>query len=234
MFRIELKQVSKQFGEVNALWNLSAEAQEGQKIAIVGHNGSGKSTLLHILATLSRPSSGEIGYFDDQTQLKDKRAIRERLAMLSHESMLYPDLTLLENLRFCSRMLGRNDSEDMLLHQLERVGMRRYAGRLFRECSRGMQQRVSLIRALLAEPRILLLDEPFTGLDAEGIQRLSGILACLPSWIMVIHDFQLGFQLADHFWFMSRARLGKIQAKAGLAYEDYLRHCLEAAGGSAS
>lgn len=207
-FHIELKHVTKRFGEFTALRDFSGDIHAGNRISLLGHNGAGKSTLLNLIATLSKPTSGRIDYHWRGRPITDRREIRARLSYLSHEPMLYPDLTAMENLRFVARLYGRDDSPRNILEQLRNVGMDRYQERLFRTCSRGMQQRLSLARALLPDPALLLLDEPFSGLDGEGTARVARMLRqsqC--SWLLVTHDTAQAYEMGDHFWVLYKGKL---------------------------
>jgi heme exporter protein A len=222
-FSIELRAVSKRFGAFAALRDISARIGEGDRISLIGHNGAGKSTLLNLVATLSRPSAGDLVYRQDEKELTRKPEIRAKLSYLSHEAMLYPDLTAMENLRFAAELYhGRAD--DQRLHTLlERVGMARAGDRLIRTCSRGMQQRLSIARALLPEPRLMLLDEPFSGLDSEGVRRLGKLFTAEDSsWLMVTHDLEMGYTMANRFWILKRGRLTHDLRKSDLDHDTYL------------
>lgn len=223
--RIQIEALHKQFGEFIALRNFTEAVAAGDRIALLGHNGAGKSTLLNILATLTRPTQGTIDYFKDDQRLPKKLDIRDHLGYLSHQSMQYADLTALENLRFWARVYGADTSETKLMARLESVGMNHAAHRLFRECSRGMQQRISIARSLLSEPDLLLLDEPFAGLDADGRERLSIILReQVPSWLLVTHDWSLGYELAERFWILHRGRLIRAANKQDLSKAELLEY----------
>ena len=220
-FRIELKKVTKQFGEFTALKNVTGVIGEGDRISILGHNGAGKSTLLNVAATLSKPSSGEVHFFEDDEEIAKLQEVRKKLTYLSHEPMLYPDLTSIENLRFTARMYGVTLSEDQFTTLLESVGMGRARHRVFRTCSRGMQQRLSMARALIPKPRMLLLDEPFSGLDNDGVDRMIKLLDSF-SWVMVTHDLRMGYEMANRFWIFRRGKLVHNLAKKGLSFEKYM------------
>ena len=216
--RIELKQVSKQFDSFPALRRVTAAFGSGDRIALLGHNGAGKSTLLNLIATLTKPNGGRIDYFWEDRQLTQKLHIRRLFSYLSHESMLYPDLTALENLKFVNKLLGAGLDEAALTALLDKVGMGSFGDRLFRNCSRGMQQRVSLARALLPAPRLLLLDEPFAGLDRQGSAKLIELLAAPDqTWLMVTHDWQLGYRLANRFWILHKGTLRETLPKDRLS-----------------
>lgn len=220
---IKLQQVSKHFGEFSALRQISESIREGDRISILGHNGAGKSSLLSLVATLSRPSEGQVHYYLNGVELLAKPKIRRLLSYLSHEPMLYPDLSARENLRFVAGMYHQALDESELDSLLERVGMAQVGTRLFRSCSRGMQQRLAIARTLLPQPRLLLLDEPFSGLDQEGINRLKKVFDDdRLSWLLVTHDLQLGFELANRFWILNRGKLVHSLSKSDVRFEDYL------------
>lgn len=228
-FKVTLDKVGKQFGEFTALRPFSENVEMGDRISILGHNGAGKSTLLNLIATLSRPSEGEIYYHMDGHELEKRPAIRQLMTYLSHEPMLYPDLTAEENLRFVAGMYNVPFDETRYKELLDMVGMSRIGDRLFRNCSRGMQQRLSIARAMLPNPKLLLLDEPFSGLDSEGIRRLKGLfLKPELSWVLVTHDLELGWELANRFWILRKGKLVHSLNKDKTTREEYLKFAREA------
>jgi heme ABC exporter ATP-binding subunit CcmA len=164
--------------------------QAGQLHVIAGPNGAGKTTLLRILAGLSRPSAGTVQVFGHS--LREHPAHRREMGLLSHQSILYDDLTPLENLTFTARLYGLTDPEAAARAGLERVGLAHRADDPVRKLSRGMVQRVAIARALLHQPRIMLFDEPFTGLDAPSAARvlevLRGQLAAGAALLVVTHN----------------------------------------------
>lgn len=225
-FTVELETVTKRYGEYTALQRFSEHINAGDRISIIGHNGAGKSTLLNIIAGLTKPNEGNIHYRLHGRPLVEKVLIRSHMSYLSHEPMMYPDLTSLENLQFTARLYGGETSREALMPLLETVGMEHAADRLFRTCSRGMQQRMSLARALLPKPALLLLDEPFSGLDTEGVSRMKSCFQDLDSgWVMVTHHLELGWQTADRFWVMGRSRLLHSVRKEDISFDSYLRLC---------
>ncbi|MCB1051768.1 MAG: ABC transporter ATP-binding protein [Acidobacteria bacterium] len=209
-FRVHLEAVSKNFGEVQALHPLTAQLGPGERIALMGHNGAGKTTLLTVIASLSKASTGNVHYLDGDRELKKKPEIRQRLSLLSHQPMLYPDLSILENFLFFSRMYDLGLSKDAILDHLDAVGMSGDPNRLVRACSQGMTQRLAFARAMLHRPELLLLDEPFSGLDIRGIERVQKLLRDFSGTVvMVSHEVDHCHALMDEFWILRRGRLVK-------------------------
>jgi heme exporter protein A len=170
---IELRGLTRHFGERTALRNVSIEVPEGATLAVLGHNGAGKSTLLRILATLLRPSAGEVSVFGEQLPRRGF-AVRGRLGLLGHEPLLYRDLSARENLRYQAALhqVGRERIEEIL----NAVGIERFADEPVRSLSRGMVQRVAVCRAVLHRPRLLLLDEPRANLDPAASEALEPLI----------------------------------------------------------
>ena len=196
---IEVQELSKYFGRFSALRDLRLSVRDGEFIALFGRNGAGKTTLLRILAGLSRASSGTVRVSVPGRQAY--RSTRGLIGYLSHNTALYADLTALENLRFFARLLDLPSGEEELKERIRRVGLSGRERDPVRNYSRGMQQRLALARAFLHEPPILLLDEPFTGLDQGGTDFLKAYLTEAHSrgktCVMAIHDAALGYELAD-------------------------------------
>jgi heme ABC exporter ATP-binding subunit CcmA len=155
--------VSRNFGRRRALNRVSLGAESGTITALLGHNGAGKSTLLSIAATLIEPSSGRVAYGESAATAGS--ALRARIGLLGHDLYLYQELTAAENLRFFARVYDLDDVERRVDAALERAGLTDRRDDTVAGFSRGMRQRLALERALIHEPRLLLLDEPFTGLD---------------------------------------------------------------------
>ncbi|MGH2525079.1 MAG: heme ABC exporter ATP-binding protein CcmA, partial [Anaerolineales bacterium] len=157
----------KKFGFQTVLRGLDLEIAEGEFVAVLGPNGAGKTTLLRILAGLSRPTFGEVsvgGYRLPQ----QAGAVRRRLGVVSHQPLLYADLSAEENLRFYARLYGLRDSSARIARVLTLVGLSVRRRDLVRTFSRGMQQRLAIARAILHDPEVMLFDEPHTGLDPEA------------------------------------------------------------------
>ncbi len=171
---LAFERVCKLFGETVALWQVSFTLHRGELVAVTGGNGSGKSTLLRVAAFLLKPSSGTVSAFE---QVRPTPAVRRRIGLLGHASFLYEDLSVEENLRFYAALyaLGR-EAEERVARVLGDVGAEEFRHRPVRALSHGMRKKASLARALLADPDLLLLDEPFSGLDRESIERVRALM----------------------------------------------------------
>jgi len=196
---IEVSRLAKHYGRTSALRDLNLKVAAGEFVALFGRNGAGKTTFLKILAGLSRPSSG-ILRIQPPGGLK-RQHVRGAIGYLSHNTSLYIDLTAMENLRFYASLMGMPGDDGFLLKRIEAVGLAGREREPVRNYSRGMQQRLAIARAFLHNPDILLLDEPFTGLDQTGSEFLHGYLMKARSegriCIMTIHDTSLGYDMAD-------------------------------------
>jgi heme exporter protein A len=214
---IEVDNVTKQYGPVRALLNVSARFDSGKVSMVLGANGSGKSTLLAIVGTLSRPSFGTVRHGDLGATPHDVRA---SLGWLGHDSLCYGDLTGRENLRFAARLYGRDEST--VAKAVERFRLGPFVDRAFRTYSRGQRQRVALARALLHEPRLLLLDEPTTGLDKAGIELLREVVreeaARKVTVVVVTHDATF-LDVADSTLTLERGKVVTEEAGASRAPE---------------
>jgi heme exporter protein A len=191
-------------------------------LAVVGPNGAGKTTLLRLLAGLMKPSAGEIRVLDQPLE-HGSAAIRRAIGLLSHHSLLYDDLTLLENLTFAARLYGLERPRARAAAALEEAGLGGRSAELPKRLSRGLLQRASIARALLHAPKLLLLDEPFTGLDAAASERLrldlQGRLARGLGVVLVTHHLAEVWQmttrvavLVDGRWAADEPRQGSLEA----------------------
>lgn len=202
--------LSKRFGPTWALRGVDLTLTAGAFLTVFGPNGAGKTTLIRILATLSRPSSGEI-YLAGVPLKRAGAQLRRSIGLVTHQTLLYPDLSAEENLRFYGRLYDVPELDGQIDLALERVGLlpRRYS--LVQEFSRGMQQRLSIARAILHDPALLLLDEPYTGLDPEATEILGEILTGLSrqgrTIILATHNLERGLALCDEVVILARGRV---------------------------
>jgi heme exporter protein A len=196
---LELRDVSKQFGEFQALDGVSLHVEAGDSILLYGPNGAGKTTLLRILSTLARPTEGKVLY-EGEDILSNPAAAKSAIGFVSHTTFLYGELTARENLEFVGKLFGLANFQERLAVVLDLFHLRERAETPVRELSRGYQQRVSLARAFLHDPQFLLLDEPFTGLDAASTQSLEDLMRNLreqgKALIFSTHDYAQGRAIA--------------------------------------
>ena len=207
---IESRGLTRRFAGITAVDRLSVAIGAGDAVALLGPNGAGKTTLLRMLATLLRPTAGELRLFG--TPVGDGGvAARRRIGFLSHQSFLYPDLTPTENLDFYARMFRVAAPGERVRELLERVGLVGWAHRPVRALSRGLEQRCALARALLHAPALLLLDEPFTGLDAGAAAMLADLLrqahASGTTLLMTTHDVARGLEICQRAVVIVRGRV---------------------------
>lgn len=172
---VETHALAKTYALTPILRDIELRLLPGQGAFIIGGNGSGKSTLLNILAGLSAPSSGQALVFGRDTRKLSAR-YRRRIGMMAHQSFLYPNLTARENLEFYGELYSLADPRAAAIEWLGHVGLSPSADVRVRSFSRGMEQRLSAARAMLAEPTLLLLDEPFTALDNEGASIVEALI----------------------------------------------------------
>jgi heme exporter protein A len=204
---IEVRRLVKTFGLKPVLRGVDFRAQPGEFVALLGPNGAGKTTMLRILATLSRPTMGEVrlaGY----ALPAQAASVRRLLGVVSHQPLLYGDLTAEENLRFYARMYGLIDGTGRAEEVLESVGLAARRRDLVRQFSRGMQQRLAIGRALLHDPQIMLFDEPYTGLDQDASAMLDEVLRRVAvagrTVVMTSHDLPRAADLATRIDVLSR------------------------------
>lgn len=202
---LQLDKLEKSYGRRPALRPLSMSLPAGSFLSIFGANGAGKSTLLKLIALLEHPSAGSLRICAKDA-LKEPDLLRSRIGFLSHASMLYLDLSAYENLLLFARLYGVTNPKERVSELLFEMELDHRAYDKVREFSRGMMQRLSLARALINTPDILILDEPYSGLDLRSCERLTELLARLKkdcTCLMVSHETEYAYKLASHVLFMS-------------------------------
>lgn len=197
---LEARDLARRYGPIRAVNGISFSLSEGELLSVFGPNGAGKSTLLGMLGGALRPNAGEIRF---RGQLRDPGATewRREIGVLSHRTFLYGALTAIENLIFYGKLYDLPDLEERAETRLAEVGLTPHADRRVRGFSRGMRQRLALARTLLHDPSLVLLDEPFTGLDVHASSLLRQVLVRLKDGrrtvILVTHNLSEGLALAD-------------------------------------
>jgi heme exporter protein A len=222
---IEVRKLVKRFGPKTVLRGLDFQVNRGEFVALLGPNGAGKTTFLRILSSLARPSMGEIrvaGY-----QLPSQAgAVRQRLGVLSHQPLLYADLTAESNLRFYGKLYGVPGLDSRIDEILALVGLAERRRDLVRTYSRGMQQRLAIGRAVLHDPDVLLLDEPYTGLDQDASEMLDQVLKQVATQgrtiVMTSHDLARTAELASRFDVLSRGVIVASGARADVGPDNLL------------
>lgn len=218
--------VSRNFGRRRALNKVSLRCEAGEIVALLGPNGAGKSTLLSITATLLEPSSGTVRY-GEYAAREAGGALRGRIGLLGHDLYIYPELTAAENLEFFGRVYHLPDVARRVEVALERAELTHRRDDLVAGFSRGMRQRLALERALLHDPRLVLLDEPFTGLDdaATGAlrQRLAGLKTTGAIVLVTTHDLETIDGIIDRAVVLQNGRLVTIEPGAGSLRDRYRR-----------
>ena len=190
--------VTRRFGRRVAVDNVGFSLVAGECLALFGPNGAGKTTLLRVLGGLLKPNSGTVTLGGVVVSEKQSRA---RIGLISHRTMLYPALTALENVEFTARLYGIADAHAAAQQALAKLGVASSSVPV-RMLSRGMQQRVSIARAVVNSPTLLLADEPYTGLDESGAQALTAVLRGLKndgaSLVLVTHQLNEGLEIAEN------------------------------------
>ncbi len=220
--RLTTTQISKNFGHRKIVNDVSLTVNAGEVVAIFGPNGAGKTTLIKILATLFRPTSGKLE-IEGINAIADYAPVRNMLGVVVHEHLAYPEFTPYENLRFFGQMYGVDNLEARCKTLLGEVGLSRFIHEPLHIFSRGMTQRFMIARALLHNPSILLLDEPFSGLDASAkqfvIERIAQEQDKGKGILITTHNTDLGYQIGTRFHFMIDGVLEESKRKEDIAEE---------------
>lgn len=207
---INVQGLTKSFGTRLALRGIDLEIESGKSVVIFGPNGAGKTTLIRILATIMNSSSGTIT-FDGLNLKSHAEEIRRRIGIVTHQTLLYNNLTAYENLEFYGRMFDVPELKKRIQELVSLVGMTSRLHDRVATLSRGMQQRVSIARALLHKPTILLLDEPETGLDQEAIPLIWDTMpdetGRKRTVILTTHNMERGFELAEQLLILDKGKI---------------------------
>lgn len=203
------KGVTKAFGGRTAVDRVTFSLPHESFLSVFGPNGAGKTTLLRMIASLAKPSAGSIALYGlDARENPDE--VHGLVGLISHSSMLYPDLTALENLEFYARLYGVADPHGRAMELLDAVGLEHRRLDTVKTFSRGMVQRLAIARALVHDPRVVLLDEPYSGLDPHAASVFDDLIAHLRdgrTFVMVSHDVERGLALCTHALVMARGRI---------------------------
>jgi heme ABC exporter ATP-binding subunit CcmA len=233
---IEASGLVKLYGMHAALRGVTLEVPAGQILTILGHNGSGKTTLVRLLATLARPTAGR-GRIAGHDLVAGRDEVRRLVAVVGHSTQLYDDLTPRENLAFAEALAGRRPDARRIDMALARVGLDGQADTRARALSSGLRRRVALARAMLREPRVLLLDEAFSGLDQDSTKRLEDYLHAFKTGggaaIVVTHSLGRALAIADRVAILAAGRIAAETARAALTEEALQRLYLSATDASA-
>lgn len=220
---LEVKKLTKVFGDRKALDGVSFSLPQGAFLSIFGPNGAGKTTMLRMLSTLARPTSGTVRVMGVDAK-EDSDKVRDHIGLISHNSMLYPDLTAMENLMFVARLYGVVDPETRVRELLRAVELDHRRFDLVRTFSRGMTQRLSIARALINDPDVVFLDEPYAGLDPHAVEIFDELIGSLRegrTFVMVSHDLQKGFAACTHAMMLARGRVMVCAPKDELDFDEF-------------
>ena len=223
--RLRASQLTKDFGHRTIVKNATLSVHPGEVVTIFGPNGAGKTTLIKILATLLKPTSGKLE-IEGTDAIADASDVRRTLGVVIHENLAYPSFSPYENLRFFGQMYGIKQLEHRATALLAEVGLQRFLHEPLRIFSRGMTQRFMIARALLHTPSVLLLDEPFSGLDASARQFVLARIAKEQQKgtgiVITTHNTELGYLAGTRFLFMINGELEEVAQKDEIEAETLL------------
>jgi heme exporter protein A len=207
---IQTKQLIKRVGDKVILRGVNLSINKGQTVAILGPNGAGKSTILKVIATLIKPSSGEV-LINNKEIKRHALEVKSLIGYLPHSSLLYDHFTPFENLVLFGKLYGVKNVEKRAKELIEKVGLSFFLHEPVKSFSRGMIQRVAIARAIIHDPRILLLDEPHTGLDQQAIVILNKVILEMKeqgtTTVMVTHDFKQAAEICDRIIIVKNGKI---------------------------
>jgi heme exporter protein A len=234
---IETRALTKAYDLLVVLRRLDVQIMRGEFVALLGPNGSGKSTLLRLLAGLTRPTGGTI-LIGGWELPREAAAVRAQIGLVSHKSLLYENLTARENLRFFARLYSLKSPDERIDTLLRQVGLYKRGDSLVRTFSRGMQQRLSIARALLPQPDVLLFDEPYTGLDVDAGRTLDDLLMAAQAGghtiIITTHELDRAARISSRVLILNRGALGYDAPASALSASDLTAHYTELTGMAAT
>ena len=220
---IEARKLTKAFGHQAALRGVDLAVDEGEFLTLFGPNGAGKTTLIRIISSLTRPTAGTVRVRGEELG-KAGTSLRRHIGLISHNPLLYGDLTPDENLRFFARMYDLPDAAARIDSVLDQVGLSARRRDPVRTFSRGMVQRLAIARAILHDPAIMLLDEPYTGLDLQAADMLRAVLEELAASnrtvILTTHNLEQGLEMCDRAAILNRGRMAWEGERANLDLES--------------
>lgn len=209
-YDIQAEGLKKSFGNFDALRGIDLRVKRGEFMTLFGPNGAGKTTLIKLLATLTSPTSGTLSVYGYDVR-KDVNNIRSVIGVISHDPYLYDNLSAFENIKFFGTLYGLDDVDNRARSVIKQVGLEKRMNDLVRTFSRGMKQRLTVARAIVHEPKILLLDEPYTGLDQHGAQIFGEMLSDLKSQrrtiLMTTHNIDEGLDLSDRIGILAKGKI---------------------------
>ena len=233
-FDILTEGLTKSFGNIQALKSINLRVKRGEFLTIFGPNGAGKTTLIKILSTLSKPTAGSVIISKNDLK-KEPQKVRRVVGVISHEPYLYGGLSALENICLFATMYGISNPKERSIEVIMKLGLENRMHDLVRTFSSGMKQRLAVARAIVHDPSVLLLDEPFTGLDQHGIKILRDMLSILRSQdrtiLMTTHNISEGLDLSDRVLILSRGEIVYEGITKGLEGERFKEIYLQKVAG---
>lgn len=219
---IVAQKLTKQFGQRKAVDGISFELPQGAFLSIFGPNGAGKTTLLRMLSTVALPTSGKASICGIDLREHPDQA-RADIGLISHAPMLYPDLSALQNLTLYAELYGVANPEARVMELLEAVELKHRRYDAVKTFSRGMTQRLSIARALINDPAVVFLDEPYSGLDPHAVEVFDQLIANVRggrTFVMVSHDLAKGYSMCTHALVMAKGREVLFKAKEDLPFDE--------------